>query len=332
MSGLLRLEHLQVRLPIDGEPRTVVHDVSLDVSPGEAVAIVGESGSGKSTTLRAVARLLPPGSEVRGEVLFSGESVTAMGGRALRQLRTGGIGMVFQDARANMNPVRRVGDFLVEALVTNLGQSREEASRRVASLLQEVGIADPERRLRQYPHELSGGLLQRVMIAAVVAMEPRLILADEPTSALDVTTQAEVLALLDGLRRSRGMALLLVTHDLELAAAVCDRTAVMYAGSLVEEQRSALVHEAPLHPYTAGLIESSPHSAHGARRLPVIPGRPLSGLEVGVGCPFADRCAHVRAACRVATPPLHAVGAGSVACLRAEELLASGLEGVANGC
>lgn len=331
MSALLQLDHLQVLLPIGREPQAVVHDVSLDVSPGEAVAIVGESGSGKSTTLRAIARLLPRGSELRGEVLFAGESVNEMAGRGLRKYRTSGIGMVFQDARANMNPVRRVGDFLVEALVTNLGQGRDTARRQVSSLLREVGIDDPERRLRQYPHELSGGLLQRVMIAAVVAMEPRLILADEPTSALDVTTQAEVLALLDRLRRDREMSLLLVTHDLELAAAVCDRTAVMYAGSLVEEQRSALMHEAPLHPYTAGLIESSPRSAESVRRLPVIPGRPRSGLEVGVGCPFADRCAYAQAGCRVVTPPLRRLGAGSVACLRAEELLASGLQGVANG-
>ncbi len=234
-------------LPVEGEQRAVLREVSLAIAAGEAVGLVGESGSGKSMTARAVARILPPGALVSGSVTFDGRDVRTLRGGALRQYR-GEVAVVFQDPRAHTNPVRTIGDFMTEALRTVRGVRGAEARRRAAQVLDEVGIEDGERRLRQYPHELSGGMLQRVMIGAALLTEPRLLLADEPTTALDVTTQAEVMAILDELRRDRGLALLFITHDLELASAVCDRTTVMYAGEIVETQPAARLHDDPLAP------------------------------------------------------------------------------------
>ena len=211
--------------------------------------------------------------------------------------------MIFQDPRAHVNPVRRIGDFMTEALRANQGVSAAEAGRRAADMLAQVGIDDGERRLRQYPHELSGGMLQRVMIAAALLTEPALLLADEPTTALDVTTQAEVMAILDELRREFGLAMLFITHDLELAAAICDRTAVMYAGQIVEIRASDLLHDDPLHPYTAALAAARPDIAQTRARLRAIPGRPLSAFEAPRrACAFAPRCPHATAACRERCP------------------------------
>ena len=204
MPALLEIDRLTVRLPIEGQLRTVLHDISLELEPGEAVGLVGESGAGKSMTARAVARLLPKRAETEGRIRFAGIDVLAAEGRSLRTVRDE-LGIVFQDPRAHVNPVRRIGDFMTEALRTNHGVSNDEAERRSVRLLADVGVPDGERRLRQYPHELSGGLLQRVMIATSLLAEPKLLLADEPTTALDVTTQAEVMAILDDLRRERGL-------------------------------------------------------------------------------------------------------------------------------
>jgi len=319
MSALLEVERLSVTLPVEGKPRSVLHDVSLSIAPGEALGLVGESGSGKSMTARAAARLLPPGARADGAVRFDGRDVRALRGRALRDYR-GEVAMVFQDPRAHVNPVRRIGDFMTEALRTLGGVRSAEARRRAVAALADVGIDDGERRLRQYPHELSGGLLQRVMIATTLLSEPRLLLADEPTTALDVTTQAEVMAILDELRRERGMALLFITHDLELAGAVCDRTAVMYAGVVVETRASSLLHDDPLHPYTAALAGARPRIDATAERLTTIPGRSQSAFEAPASCPFAPRCAHVRPACEAERPPLRALDGGEVRCARAEEL------------
>jgi oligopeptide/dipeptide ABC transporter ATP-binding protein len=318
-APLLELEHLAARLPVEGELRPVLHDVSLTIAEGEAVGLVGESGSGKSMTARAVARLLPPGAKTQGAIRFDGRDVAALKGGALRDYR-GEVAMVFQDPRAHVNPVRTIGDFMGEALRTLRGTDRATVRRRAVEALADVGIADGERRLGQYPHELSGGLLQRVMIATMLLTEPRLVLADEPTTALDVTTQAEVMAILDELRRDRGMALLFITHDLELAGAVCDRTSVMYAGQIVETRASARLHEDPLHPYTASLATARPTIDAAVHRLAAIPGRPVSAFEAPDGCPFAPRCAHVRDACRTTLPAFEPLDGGMVRCLRAEEL------------
>src|SRR5204863_1294349 len=271
MSALLEIEGLTARLPVEGELRTVLHDVSLTIAAGEALGLVGESGSGKSMTARAIGRLLPPGAQTSGSIRYVSREVLRLGSGDLRRYREE-VAMIFQDPRAHVNPVRRIGDFMTETLRLK-GVTRAEAAARAARALRDVGIEDGERRLEQYPHELSGGLLQRVMIATMLLGEPRLVLADEPTTALDVTTQAEVMAILDELRRERGLALLFITHDLELAAAVCDRTAVMYAGQIVETRSADLLDRDPLHPYTAALAAARPDIAATAHRLAAIPGR-----------------------------------------------------------
>jgi oligopeptide/dipeptide ABC transporter ATP-binding protein len=318
--ALLEVRGLHLDLPIDGELKRVLHDVSLDIMPGEAVGLVGESGSGKSMTARSIARLLPRGAVMGGEIMFNGASVTVMRGAALRRHRARAVSMIFQDPRAHTNPVRSIGDFLTEALVKELGVSTDDARRRAVRTLGDVGIADGERRLRQYPHELSGGMLQRVMIAAALLAEPQLILADEPTTALDVTTQSEVMAILDELRRERGLALLFITHDLELAAAVCDRTAVMYAGSIVELQTSEGLNNNALHPYSAALMAARPSVEVTTRRLAAISGRPLSAFEAPSGCAFAGRCPHQQPRCVESAQPLRPVAGGLVRCWRAEDL------------
>src|SRR6202521_1593161 len=241
-APLLELDSVTVRLPVEGSMRAVLHDVSFAIRPGEAVGLVGESGSGKSMTARAIDRLLPPGAAVAGRIMFGGQDVMALSGADLKRFR-GEVAMIFQDPRAHTNPVRRIGDFMTEALRTNAGVPKDEAAGRAVALLKSVGIEDGERRLRQYPHELSGGLLQRVMIATALLTQPRLLLADEPTTALDVTTQAEVLAILDNLRSELRLAMLFITHNLELAAAICDRTVVMYAGQVVEVRESSKLHD-----------------------------------------------------------------------------------------
>ena len=319
-APLLEVDDLTVRLPVEGEQRAVLREVCLTVSPGEALGLVGESGSGKSMTARAVDRLLPRGAQVSGQIRFAGGDVGALAGAGLREYRNK-VAMIFQDPRAHVNPVRRIGDFMTEALRTNLGVPAAEAHRRAADMLVQVGIADGERRLRQYPHELSGGMLQRVMIAAALLTEPQLLLADEPTTALDVTTQAEVMAILDDLRREFGLAMIFITHDLELAAAICDRTAVMYAGQIVEIRESVLMHGDPLHPYSAALAAARPDIASTAHRLAAIPGRPLSAFEAPAQeCAFAPRCPHAADPCRAAVPELVSLDGGLSRCVRAAEL------------
>ena len=248
-APLLEVTGLSVMLETKGAKRPVLRDVSLTVRPGEALGLVGESGSGKTMTARAIGRLLPPGAEVHGSIRFGGTDIRRLAGAQLRQYRSQ-VAMIFQDPRAHINPVRRIGDFMTEALRANLRLPAAQAQRRAANALAQVGIEDAARRLRQYPHQMSGGMLQRVMIAAALLTGPRLLLADEPTTALDVTTQAEVMAILDDLRREVGLGMLFITHDLDLAAAICDRTAVMYAGQIVEVRTlrpAAQRPAAPLH-------------------------------------------------------------------------------------
>jgi oligopeptide/dipeptide ABC transporter ATP-binding protein len=316
---LLEVQHLRVELQSGGLLRTVVRDVSFSVAPAEAVGLVGESGAGKSITARALLRLLPPNAEMSGGIVFDGRPVTAMDRHKLRAFRAGEVAIIFQDPRVHINPVRTIGDFLTEGLRSR-GVSLKQARIQVVDLLEQVRISNPRYRLKQYPHELSGGMLQRIMIAAALAAGPRLLLADEPTTALDVTTQAEVMAILADLRRERNLAMLFITHDLELAAASCDRTLVMYAGVVIEDQPSQRLHDDPRHPYTAGLVRSRPDPAHTYRRLPAMPGRPLAAHDAPDGCAFAARCGSTQGVCRAETPRLRRVGWGLVACHRAEEL------------
>jgi len=313
-GNLLQVSGLRVTLGAG----TVLRGVDFAIRPGEALGLVGESGSGKSMTARAIGRLLPRGARSAGTITFDGTDVNRLDGRALRGYR-GQVALVFQDPRAHVNPVRRIGDFMTEALRTNAGVGKAEARAQAADMLGQVGL--DAKLLARYPHELSGGMLQRVMIAAALLTRPRLLLADEPTTALDVTTQAEVMAILAELRRDFGLALLFITHDLELAAAVCDRTAVMYAGQVVEIRDSALLHDDPLHPYTAALAAARPDIGRSRARLRAIPGRPLSGSEAPeAACAFAPRCAHAAPGCEKELPAATELDGGLSRCLRAAQL------------
>jgi ABC-type dipeptide/oligopeptide/nickel transport system ATPase component len=236
----------------------ILDRVSLDVHAGETVGLVGESGSGKSSTVRAALRLLPPTATVSGTVRIDGREVLGADERELRSIRSSKVGFIQQDPRAALNPVRRIGDSVTERLVQVHGVARSEARRRGLELLEAVGISRPELRYRQYPHELSGGMLQRVIIAAALTTRPGLLLADEATSALDVTTQAEVLAILRDLQRERGLGVLFITHDLHLAAAYCDRVYVMLRGVIVEERRGSELFTGATEPYTRSLLEAVP--------------------------------------------------------------------------
>ncbi|GAA1060095.1 nickel ABC transporter ATP-binding protein NikE [Agromyces bracchium] len=264
-APVLELDRLSVRAAIDGEARTLVHDCTIRVAPGEAVGLVGESGSGKTLSARAVAGLLPEGFSTGGAIRIEDEDLAALPSSRLRDLRARRIGMVFQSPRAHLNPLRTIGDFMTEALVSVAGAKPDAAAARAADLLAEVGIPDPSRRLRQRPGELSGGLLQRVMIASTLAMDPRILLADEITTALDVTTQEEVMAVIADLRRNRDLAMLFITHDLALAGAVCDRVAVMQHGRVIETLRASTMRADASEPYTKRLMAAAlPEEERGA--------------------------------------------------------------------
>ncbi|MFD6054259.1 nickel ABC transporter ATP-binding protein NikE [Agromyces sp. NPDC060279] len=272
---ILEISGLDVFAPGADGPRQLVFDSTLSVGRGEAVGLVGESGSGKTLTVRAVAGLLPDGFTTRGAIRVDGQELAGLGRRAVRELRARRIGMVFQTPRAHLNPLRTIGDFLTEALVHVAGASPADAGRRARALLDEVGITDPDRRMRQHPGELSGGLLQRVMIAAALAMDPEILLADEITTALDVTTQEEVMAVLAELRERRELSLLFITHDLALAGAVCDRVNVMQHGRIVETLPAATMRRDATQAYTrtlmaAALDEAPPIVAEAGASAPPI--------------------------------------------------------------
>jgi peptide/nickel transport system ATP-binding protein len=316
---LLRLGHLEVQLRVREGMRPVIRDVSLTVAPGESLGLVGESGSGKSMTIRTIMRLLPPRAHVDGDVLFDGVRVYELDRAGLRRFRASDVAMIHQQPAESINPVRTIGDYLVEGLVHVAKVPRRRAEEAAITQLREVGIADGARRMRQYPHQLSGGLLQRVTIAAALLARPRLLLADEPTTALDVTTQEEVVAILDEQRRERNLGMVFVSHDLDLAIAITDRICVMYAGTIVEEAPSRELHREGLHPYTFALLCARPQVTRVAR-LCVIPGRPSAAHETGDGCVFASRCGFVTEQCRTVRPLLRPIGDHMVACHRAEEL------------
>lgn len=256
-TPILELDRLSICMPGDDGPRALVSESSLTVAAGESVGLVGESGSGKTLTVRAIAGLLPDGFTTSGAIRFEGKDFADFAPRDLRDLRARRFGMIFQTPRAHLNPLRTIGDFMTEALVTVAGAKRETADKRALELLDEVGISDPGRRLRQYPSELSGGLLQRVMIAATLAMDPQILLADEITTALDVTTQEEVMAVIADLRAHRELSLLFITHDLALAGSVCDRVNVMQGGRILETLDAATMRQDAENPYTRVLMSAS---------------------------------------------------------------------------
>ncbi len=314
----LTLQQVSTALRVGRRLRPVVLGVDLVVRAGEIVGLVGESGSGKSMTARTIADALPPGARVTGQVLLDGEDLLGMDRRRRRTVQRS-IGMIFQDPRAYIDPLWRVEDHLTEGLRVHLGFSRADARARAIELLDTVGIDQPERRIHQYPGELSGGMLQRVMIAGALSVEPTVLLADEATTALDVTTQAGIVRLLDRLRRDRGLAVLFITHDLALASAICDRVCVMYAGRIVEVRSRQLIFEDPRHPYTMGLLAARPKVDSKTDRLPVIPGTPINAMDAPEGCPFHPRCPYALPECRNEVPQLVEVPGGAARCVRALE-------------
>ncbi|MBG0817810.1 ABC transporter ATP-binding protein [Planomonospora sp. ID82291] len=318
-APLFRIQDLHVRLRHRGGERTLVREVSLSVRSGQSVGLVGESGSGKSVSIKAAMRLLPRGTRAEGRIAFDGGDVLTLGRRELARYRSREVALIHQDPRAHINPTRTVGAFLTEGVVHTGQMNRAEATERACALMADVGITDAARRLHQYPHQLSGGLLQRVMIVAALLPSPRLIFADEPTTALDVTVQSDVMAILLEQIRERQVSMLFVTHDLDLAAAVTDRLAVMYAGSIVETGPSAEISARPLHPYTAGLLQCRPSTAE-VKRLTAIPGRPVAAHEAGTGCSFAPRCPFAVERCRAERPHDRSIEGRTVACHRVEEI------------
>ncbi len=274
--------------------------VSFSISAGETLGLVGESGSGKSVTCRSILRLVPrPGEILGGSVRFDGKDVLALSARELRAIRGAEISMIFQDPMSSLNPVYTIGNQLTEPLRMHRGMSRRDARAEAAQLLDRVGIPSPRERLDAYPHELSGGMRQRVMIAIAISCRPKLLLADEPTTALDVTIQDKILSLLLDLQADEGMAILLVSHDLGVIAQTCDRVCVMYGGYVVEESPTAEIFERSRHPYTSALLRALPEFAveHEGQRLTPIPGQPPDLASLPEGCPFRPRCGFARPAC-----------------------------------
>jgi oligopeptide/dipeptide ABC transporter ATP-binding protein len=291
MSALLEVKNLRTTFPGLKGPLPVVDDISFSLAAGEVLALVGESGSGKSMTALSILRLVPkPGQVVAGEVKLAGEDLLEFPVTKMRSVRGARIAMIFQEPMTCLNPVVPVGPQVMEAIQIHDSIGRVDARARTRELFVEVGIPDPDARLDAYPHHLSGGLKQRVMIAMALSMRPEILIADEPTTALDVTVQAQILSLLRDLQRERGTAILLITHDLGIVNELADRVAVMYAGRLVEvAERKALLSD-PLHPYTQGLLKSIPALSRAGDRLPEIPGVVPSPEEWPSGCRFSTRC------------------------------------------
>jgi oligopeptide/dipeptide ABC transporter ATP-binding protein len=311
--ALLSVRNLRTWFETDDGVARAVDGVDFDIEPGETVGIVGESGCGKTVTSLSVMQLVPrpPGRIVDGSsIRFRDRELVGLPERELRAIRGNDIAMIFQEPMSSLNPVYTVGDQIREALVLHRGLTRREARSVGIELLREVGIPEPGRRFDDHPHQLSGGMRQRVMIAMALSCEPDLLIADEPTTALDVTIQAQILALLAGLQARRGMAVLLITHDLGVVAEVCDRVIVMYAGQVVETGDVSEIFESPRHPYTAGLLASLPDADEPGTRLRPIVGAVPSPSEWPDGCRFRDRCPHAWGRCEEAPPLYHAGGAG----------------------
>lgn len=304
MGVLLEVSGLKTYFRTRRGPVRAVDDVSFTVNSGEIIGIVGESGSGKSVTALSVMRLIEePGEIVGGKISFAGQDLLQLSDEEMRRLRGERIAMIFQDPGTSLNPVLSIRFQLEEAIRSHQQVSKAEARERARSLLAQVGIADPGRRLRQFPHQFSGGMLQRMMIAMALACQPALLIADEPVTALDVTIQAQILDLLMQLRDETGASVLLITHDMGVVAETCDRVVVMYLGKIVEKAPVWTLFDGPKHPYTAGLLQSIPSLDRPIEQLSTIPGHIPSPFELPAGCRFCNRCDQVMDVCREVEPP-----------------------------
>ena len=311
MTAFLDIRDLTVAFDTDAGAVPAARGISYSLEEGEVLGVVGESGSGKSVHALAIMRLIPapPGRVESGEIWFGGQDLLRIGGREMRGVRGKQISMVFQDPMSSLNPVYTAGFQIRETLRLHLGLARGAATRRAVELLDLVGIPDPRRRLASYPHELSGGMRQRVMIAMALAGNPKLIIADEPTTALDVTIQAQIIELIKRLREELGLTVIWITHDLGIVAGLAHRVNVMYAGYVVERGTVRAIFKRPSHPYTMGLLSSMPRmDRKTAGKLRPIPGRPPDLAQVGSGCPFLPRCPLGDEQCRDAMPPFDQAG------------------------
>ncbi|MGH8495975.1 MAG: ABC transporter ATP-binding protein [Gammaproteobacteria bacterium] len=308
---LLEVRNLHVRFATPEGEVHAVDDLGFSLAPGETLGLVGESGSGKTQTAHALLGLLPDNGKATGNVRYAGEEILNLPEKRLNRIRGAGIAMVFQDPMSSLNPHLRVGPQLSEALTAHQAVDGRRAREAARSMLDAVHLANPDACLRAYPHELSGGMRQRVMIAMALICRPRVLIADEPSTALDVTVQQRILELLGELRRELGLALLLITHDLGVVAGSCDRVLVMYGGRTMEEGTVDDIFYRPHHPYTRGLLGALPRvDTAGVSRMRAIPGQPPSQLEPLPGCPFHDRCDWRFEPCKLQRPPLEPVAAG----------------------
>ena len=314
-TPLLEVRHLRVEFPSRRGTLLALDDISFDIAPGEILGVVGESGAGKSLTGAAIIGLLePPGRIASGEILLGGQRIDNLPYEKMRAIRGKRIGAIFQDPLTSLNPLYTIGRQLTETILTHLPVSAEEARQRAVRLLQETGIPAAEERLEQYPHQFSGGMRQRVVIALALAAEPELIVADEPTTALDVSIQAQIISLLKRLCKEHGAAVMLVTHDMGVIAETCDRVAVMYAGRICEiGPVSAVIHQSA-HPYTSGLMGSIPAMDDSRERLLQIDGAMPRLNAIPAGCAFNPRCPRVMGRCRVERPGLIDAGVTRAAC------------------
>ncbi|MCC7366445.1 MAG: ABC transporter ATP-binding protein [Dehalococcoidia bacterium] len=303
---VISVRGLSVRYRTREKPVHALDDVSFDLTPGRVLALVGESGSGKSTAAMSITRLLPNEAEVLGgTVMFDGVDLLGLDDHQLRSIRGRRISMIFQDPVAGLNPVIPIGDQVAEALTSHLAMHKKDAKKQAIAIMREVGLSDPERVAKAYPFQLSGGMCQRVMIGIATALNPEVIIADEPTSALDVTVQAQILHQLDVLRRQRGTAILLITHDFGVVAQLADEVAVMYAGRVIERGTTDEMMGRPLHPYTHALLATLPRLDGSGGPLHAIPGHPPEMNAAAEHCPFIPRCTKVMNVCRAdPAPPL----------------------------
>jgi len=324
VAKLLDIRNLRTQFRTSAGTVKAVDGITYDVEEGETVAIVGESGCGKSVGAMSILRLIPdpPGRIVEGSIHFEGRNLLELGDEEIRKVRGAQISMVFQEPMTSLNPVLSIGQQLTETICLHLGSSEAEATQRSLELLGMVGISDAARRLKQYPHHLSGGMRQRVMIALALSCDPKLIIADEPTTALDVTIQAQILELMKDLSRRLGVALIVITHNLGVVARYADRVNVMYAGKIVEMGTAMQVYHNPRHPYTVGLLASVPRmDQHRGKRLVPIEGQPPDLTKLDDGCSYRPRCRWAIDRCASEFPPLEDAGDGQVAaCWRMREM------------